>query len=89
MQAEIEMELVPCPTCDRRGEIVHTNFDHITDSPEALAEIIADAMFLYSTNRHIFTIEAVKMANKKEGININLDCIYKDVVKWLNEESET
>lgn len=65
-----------------------TNFDRITASPEALAELIADAMFLYSTNRHIFTIEAIKMASKKEKIDINLDCNYKDVVKWLNEESK-
>ena len=65
-----------------------TNFDRITESQEKLAELIADAMFLYSTNRHIFTIEALKMASKKEKIDINLDCNYKDVVKWLNEESK-
>ena len=60
-----------------------TNFDRITDSPEKLAEFIADAMFLYSTNRHIYTIEAVKMASKKEGINVVLDCIYRDINEWL------
>lgn len=60
-----------------------TNFDRITDSPEKLAEFIADAMFLYSTNRHIYTIEAVKMASKKEGINVVLDCTYRDVNEWL------
>lgn len=60
-----------------------TNFDRITDSPEKLAEFIADAMFLYSTNRHIYTIEAVKMASKKEGINVVLDCTYRDINEWL------
>ena len=65
-----------------------TNFDRITESPEKMAEFIADVMFLYSTNRHIFIIEAVKMASKKEKIDINLDYIYKDIVKWLNEESK-
>ena len=83
-----EIKLVQCPMCEGRGEIVHTNFDRITASPEKLAELIADAIFLYSTNRHIYTIEAVIMANKKEGININLDCVYKDVVDWLKEESD-
>ena len=81
--------LTPCPKCNGVGEIVITNFDRITASPEKLAELIADAVFLYSTNRHIYTIEAVKMANKKEGIDINLDCVYKDVVDWLKEESES
>ena len=65
-----------------------TNFDRITDSPEKLAEFIADAMFLYSTNRHIYTIEAVKMASKKEGINVVLDCTYRDVNEWLYKESK-
>lgn len=65
-----------------------TNFDRITDSPEALAEFIADAMFLYSTNKHIYTIEAVKMASKKEGIDIDIEFIYKDVLDWLNKESK-
>lgn len=65
-----------------------TNFDRITDSPEKLAEFIADAMFLYSTNRHIYTIEAVKMASKKEGINVVLDCTYRDINEWLYTESK-
>lgn len=65
-----------------------TNFDRITDSPEKLAEFIADAMFLYSTNRHIYTIEAVEMASKKEGINVVLDCTYRDVNEWLYKESK-
>lgn len=60
-----------------------TNFDRITDSPEKLAEFIADAMFLYSTNRHIYTIEAVKMASKKEGIDVVLEFTYRDIVEWL------
>lgn len=84
-----EVVLGLCDRCNGTGEIKATNFQRITASPEALAELIADAMFLYSTNRHIFTVEAVKMASKKEGIDINLDCVYKDVVKWLNEESES
>lgn len=84
-----EIKLVQCPMCDGRGEIVHTNFDRITDSPEKLAEFIADAMFLYSTNRHIYTIEAVEMASKKEGIDVVLDCTYRDVVEWLYKESES
>lgn len=65
-----------------------TNFDSITDSPEKLAEFIADAMFLYSTNRHIYTIEAVKMASKKEGIDVVLDFTYRDIVEWLYKESK-
>ena len=60
-----------------------TNFDRITDSPEVLAEFIADAMYLYSTNRHIYTIEAVKMASKKEGIDVVLEFTYRDIVEWL------
>ena len=77
-----------CERCGGMGEVKQTNFDRITASPKVLAELIADAMFLYSTNRHIFTIEAIKMASKKEKIDINLDCNYKEVVKWLNEESK-
>ena len=77
-----------CERCGGIGEVKQTNFDRITASPKVLAELIADAMFLYSTNRHIFTIEAIKMASKKEKIDINLDCNYKEVVKWLNEESK-
>ena len=77
-----------CERCGGMGEVKQTNFDRITASPKVSAELIADAMFLYSTNRHIFTIEAIKMASKKEKIDINLDCNYKDVVKWLNEESK-
>lgn len=84
-----EVVLGICDQCNGTGEIKATNFQRITASPEKLAEFIADAMFLYSTNRHIFTVEAVKLASKKEGIDINLDCVYKDVVKWLNEESES
>lgn len=65
-----------------------TNFDRITDSPEKLAEFIADAMFLYSTNRHIYTIEAVEMASKKEGIDVVLEFTYRDVNEWLYKESK-
>ena len=84
-----EVVLGLCDRCNGTGEIKATNFQRIKESPEALAELIADAMFLYSTNRHIYADEAVKMASKKEGININLDCVYKNIVNWLKEESET
>ena len=77
----------PCKRCNGTGNVVPNNFEKITRSPEALAELIVDAMFLYSTNRHIFTVEAVELANKKEGININLESVYKDVAKWLKQES--
>ena len=75
--------------CPHRKEKPVTNFERITESPDRLAEFIADAMFLYSTNRHIYTIEAVEMASKKEGINVVLDCNYRDVVEWLYKESES
>lgn len=32
--------LTPCPTCNGVGEVVLTNFDRITASPEKLAEFL-------------------------------------------------
>lgn len=84
-----EVVLAVCDQCNGTGEIKATNFQRITASPEKLAEFIADAMFLYSTNRHIYTIEAVEMASKKEGIDVVLDCTYRDVNEWLYKESES
>ena len=33
--------LTPCPMCNGVGEVVYTNFDRITASPEKLAEFLA------------------------------------------------
>ena len=65
--------LTPCPKCNGVGEIVYTNFDRITDSPEKLAEFIADDRM----HCHFATCDVSCNGCTKQG-----------VLEWLNEESE-
>lgn len=65
--------LTPCPTCNGVGEVVYTNFDRITASPEKLAEFIADDR-MYC---HLATCD----------VSCN-GCTRQGVLEWLNEESE-
>ena len=74
--------LTPCPKCNGVGEIVHTNFDRITASPEKLAEFIHEA-------------ESVYERCAKGDLNCDYcECQWcglagrTDLVDWLNEESK-
>ena len=74
--------LTPCPKCNGVGEIVHTNFDRITASPEKLAEFIHEA-------------ESVYERCAKGDLNCDYcECQWcglagrKDLIDWLNGESK-
>ena len=74
--------LTPCPKCNGVGEVMHTNFDRITESPEVLAEFIHEA-------------ESVYERCAKGDLNCDYcECQWcglagrKDLIDWLNEESK-
>ena len=63
-----------------------TNFDRITQNPEALAEFISNAMYIFDTERHILTLEALKIALKTER---QIGIIgFNEIMEWLKQESE-
>ena len=76
-----EIKLVQCPMCDGRGEIVHTNFDRITDSPEKLAEWL---------NKHCDYCKEIQEWQCDKCPHSSERCVFKDLwLDWLNEESES
>ena len=76
--------LTPCPKCNGVGEIVHTNFDRITDSPEALAEWLGENVD-YCQTMWYWACDKCTWSKKHES------CMNDKVkwLEWLNEESES
>ena len=60
-----------------------TNFERVTESPEALTIFIEDIMMpCYGCN-----VESIKNCPHKKKIGV-MFCDRKECFKWLNEESE-
>lgn len=68
-----------CPMCNGVGKIKGTNFQRITESPEALAEFI-DKIICHCSDHDKDCTECPMRENR--------NCDYETTLEWLNQEGE-